>query len=109
MNNWNLPPDEIERRSFAIIDAEAPPHEWPPPVWTIVRRMIHTSADFEYVASVRLHPEFVTAGLRAIKQGKTIMTDTRMAQAGISSRRLESFGVRVECLIDHRGHCPSGR
>ena len=53
MMEWNLPPGEIEKRSFAIIDAEAPEHSWPPEVWSVIRRMIHTTADFEYVTSVR--------------------------------------------------------
>ena len=40
-------PDDIERKSFAIIDAEAGPHEHDPAQWQVVRRVIHTSADFE--------------------------------------------------------------
>ena len=101
MSDWKLPPEEIERRSFRIIDSESPPHEWPPDQWSIVRRMVHTSADFDYVRNVRIHPGFIQAGVAAIRQGRPLVTDTRMVQAGISSRRLEPFGVRVECLIDH--------
>ncbi|MBU2550883.1 MAG: precorrin-8X methylmutase [Proteobacteria bacterium] len=100
MTDWNLPPDEIERRSFQIIDAEAPAHQWPPDVWSVIRRMIHTTADFEYVSSVRVHPGAVASGLEAIRRGRVIFTDTRMAQSGMSRRRLERFGGRVECLID---------
>ena len=49
-------PEEIEKRSFEIIDAEAGRHGFPSREWTIVRRMIHTSADFEYLTAVRIHP-----------------------------------------------------
>ena len=101
MMEWNLPPGEIEKRSFAIIDAEAPEHSWPPEVWSVIRRMIHTTADFEYVTSVRLHPEGLSAGVEAIRQGRTVVTDTNMARMGMTTRRLEPFGVRVECLVDH--------
>lgn len=101
MTDWNLPPEEIEKRSFAIIDAEAPAHDWAADAWSIVRRMVHTSADFDWVGSVRIHPRAIRAGIEAIRGGRLIVTDTRMAQAGISMRRLRPYGVETECLIDH--------
>jgi precorrin-8X/cobalt-precorrin-8 methylmutase len=101
MTEWNLPPGEIEKRSFAIIEAEAPEHSWPPEVWSVIRRMIHTTADFEYVTSVRLQSGGLAPGIEAIRQGRTIVTDTNMARMGMTTRRLEPFGVRVECLVDH--------
>ena len=101
MTDWNLLPEDIEKKSFAIIDEEASGHGWPEPTWRIIRRMIHTSADFEYVTSVRMHDRAIESGLAAIHRGKAILTDTRMAQAGISDRRLAPFGVKVDCLIDH--------
>ena len=100
MTDWNLPPGEIERRSFAIIDEEAPAHDWPADAWRIVRRMVHTSGDFEYVKSVRIHTLAIEAGINALRSGVTIVTDTKMARAGISAARLAPFGVKVECLID---------
>ncbi len=101
MSDWNLAPEEIERRSFAIIDQEAPPHRWPPRPWAVIRRMIHTTGDFSWVESVRMHPHAVEAGLEALSAGRPVMTDTRMAQAGISRRLLEPWGVEVRCLMDH--------
>ncbi len=100
MNDWNLPPLEIERRSMAIIDAEAPAHHWPPEAWSIIRRMIHTTADFDWVTNVRISPRAIRAGMAALKAGRPIFTDTRMAQAGISQKRLERFGVEARCLMD---------
>jgi precorrin-8X/cobalt-precorrin-8 methylmutase len=94
-----MKPHEIERQSFAIIDAEAGPHEFPPEQWSIVRRMIHTSADFEYMTSVRFHPRAVAAGIGAIRKGGAIYTDTNMARTGIRARDLEGFGVQVQCLM----------
>ena len=101
--DWNIPPAEIETRSFTIIDAEASEHDWPPEAWRIIRRMIHTTADFEWIKSVRLHPHAIRKGIEALRSGKTIVTDTRMAQAGIGAGRLKPFGVKVECLIDYPG------
>ncbi len=100
MENWNLGPLEIERRSFAIIDGEAPPHEWPHEAWTVVRRMIHTTADFEFVTTTRMSPHAIERGIGALKSGAVIVTDTRMASMGISKRRLEPWQVEVACLID---------
>ena len=93
-------PDEIEKLSFEIIDTEAGDHAFSPMEWRIVRRMIHTSADFDYMKTVRIHPQAIAAGINAIRGGKTIVTDTEMAKSGIRKKNLEQFGGRVECLIN---------
>lgn len=100
MTNWNLPPQEIERLSWEIIEAEAPPHAWPPDAWRVIRRMIHTTADFDWVHSARIHPLAMERGMQAIRAGAPVYTDTRMAQAGISLRRLAPYGCQVRCLMD---------
>jgi len=93
-------PAAIEARSFAIIDAEVPePRPFVGPAWEIVRRMIHTSADFELLRLARLHPDAVAAGVAALSRGASIYTDTEMARAGIPTRRLDPFGARVACLL----------
>jgi len=94
-----MQPGEIEALSFKIIDAEAGPHGFTDDRWQIVRRMIHTSADFDYMESVRFHPEAIAAGIGAIKKGKTIVTDTNMALAGIRKGDLARFGGSATCLI----------
>ena len=94
-----MKPHEIEQRSFAIIDTEAGPHGFDPQQWQIVRRMIHTSADFEYMNSVRIHPRAVDAGIAVISGGGTIYTDTNMARTGIRERDLVRFGGNVQCLM----------
>lgn len=94
-----MKPEDIEQRSFAIIDAEAGEHGHPAEHWPIVRRMIHTSADFEYLTSVRFHPLAVSRGIAAIQSGKNIVTDTNMARVGIRSALLAPLGVGVHCLM----------
>jgi precorrin-8X/cobalt-precorrin-8 methylmutase len=98
--SWNLPPGEIERQSFAIIDAEAPAHAFAPAAWSVIRRMIHTTGDFSWVETTRLHPRAISAGVAALRAGRPVFTDTRMAQAGIGVKRLAAWGSPVECLID---------
>ncbi len=94
-----MKPDEIEKLSFKIIDDEAGRHDFPPDQWSIVRRMIHTSADFEYMESVRFHKHAISRGLEAIRNGKNIITDTNMAKAGIRKSDLERFGTEVKCFM----------
>lgn len=98
-----MKPHEIEQQSFKIIDKEVGDHGFPPDQWCIVRRMIHTSADFDYIHTVRFHPEAIQAGIRAIKQGQNIITDTEMLRAGIRKADLERFGVRVMCFLNEPG------
>ena len=94
-------PDEIEAQSFQIIDTEAGPHDYSNDQWQIVRRMIHTSADFDYKETVRFHPEAIKAGIQAIRDGKPIITDTQMVKVGIRQQALSNYGVQVSCFIQH--------
>ncbi|NVM23597.1 MAG: precorrin-8X methylmutase, partial [Desulfobacterales bacterium] len=93
----------IEQQSFKIIDEEAGEHGFPPDQWSVVRRMIHTTADFDYIQTVRFHPEAVRAGVEAIKHGKNIITDTEMLRVGIRKADLESFGAQVLCFLNEAG------
>ncbi len=90
---------EIEKQSFRIIEKEAGDHGFPEDQWPIVRRMIHTSADFEYIKTVRFFPGAVQKGIEAIKKGRTIFTDTNMARVGIRKMEIKSFGGQVKCLM----------
>lgn len=94
-------PREIESESFRRIEALAGgAHQFPPAAWAVVRRMIHTSADLDYLQSVRFHPEAVAAGVEALRRGRPVATDTRMLLAGISTGRLRRLGVEAVCLMD---------
>jgi precorrin-8X/cobalt-precorrin-8 methylmutase len=97
---WNIPPQEIEDRSFAIIDKEAGDHSWDPKSWSIVRRLIHTSADFDYVKDTVISPGAVESGVDALKKGALILTDTKMALNGINKGNLASYDVTILCLVD---------
>lgn len=94
-------PDEIEGLSLAIIDAEvSEPRPFNGLQWEVVRRMIHTTADFELLDLVRFHPEAVESGVQALMHGATIVTDTEMARCGIPLRRMEPLGCTVHCLMN---------
>jgi len=99
MDSLGMKPEEIETESFRIIDAEAGDHGWPNAEWQIVRRAIHTSADFEYAQSMVLSDDVVGKAIAALKSGAGIVTDTNMALSGISKPRLDSWGCPVSCHV----------
>ena len=99
MDSLAMKPEEIEAESFRIIDAEAGRHDWPAAEWQIVRRAVHTSADFEYVRSMVFSQRAVEQAVAALRSGYGIVTDTNMALSGISKVRLARFGTRVSCHV----------
>jgi precorrin-8X/cobalt-precorrin-8 methylmutase len=102
MRNTTFPlePGEIEKRSFEIIDSEVPePRPFVGPEWRVARRMIHASADFELLSLISFHPDAIKAGIDSLLKGCRIVTDTEMARMGITSKRMEHLGCRVECYI----------
>ncbi len=99
MDSLGMKPEEIEAESFKIIDSEAGEHGWPQAEWQIVRRAVHTSADFEYVRSMVLSDGVVEKAVAALKSGAGIVTDTNMALSGISKARLSPYGSTVSCHV----------
>ena len=92
-------PAEIEQRSMEIIAAEMGETDFTEQQLPIVKRCIHTSADFDYVKNLKFTPGAVEAGLAAIRSGCTIVTDTQMARAGINKKVLGKFGGQAVCFM----------
>jgi precorrin-8X/cobalt-precorrin-8 methylmutase len=92
-------PEEIEAESFRIIDSEVGAHPWSPAEWPVVRRAIHTSADYDYARSMVFSTGAVAKGVDAMRRSRGIVTDTNMALAGIAKPRLERFGIRASCSV----------
>ena len=93
-------PGDIEARSMEIIAGELGETDWKEPEFSVVRRCIHTSADFDYNTNLRFSQEACKKGIRALRAGADIVTDTRMAMSGINKRRLTEYGGQVHCFID---------
>jgi len=91
-------PMEIERRSFEIIESELP-HPLDPELAPIIKRVIHTSADFEYADSLCFSPNVVEKALDAIRRGACIVTDTNMGKAGINKKALARHGGEALCFM----------
>ncbi|MEZ0329406.1 MAG: precorrin-8X methylmutase [Dissulfuribacterales bacterium] len=92
-------PEDIERQSFEIIDGLVPEHDYSPAKWLIVRRMIHSTGDVEFAKTTRFHADAVACGVKALKRGCTVITDTQMLLAGISTGRLRKLGAKAICYI----------
>jgi precorrin-8X/cobalt-precorrin-8 methylmutase len=94
-----LDPLEIERRSFEIIDAEVGPHNYDARQWPVVRRIIHTTADFEFARSTCFSTGAIEAGIAALRGGARVLCDTNMVRAGVNKVRLAAFGSEIFCHV----------
>lgn len=88
-------PEEIERRSFEIITEELGPHPFTDEQFPIVQRVVHASADFDLGRSLVFHPDAVKSGVRALREGRAVVADVQMVQAGISKGRILKYGGEV--------------
>lgn len=100
-NIEHLQPMEIEKRSFEIIsqELEARNITLPPDQEPITKRVIHTSADFEYVDTLKYSKDAVAKAKALIASGADIVTDTNMALSGINKKMLAKFGGQVHCFM----------
>lgn len=94
-----IKPMEIEKRSFEIITQLLGDRKPDPENEAVIKRVIHTSADFDYADNLVFSPHAVTAGIQALKGGCDIVTDTQMAKAGINKTILEKLGGQVHCFM----------
>jgi precorrin-8X/cobalt-precorrin-8 methylmutase len=90
----HVKPADIESRSMEIITSELP-HPLEPENAPVIKRVIHTTADFDYVEHLVFSPNAVAQGVQALKNGCSIVTDTTMVQAGINKRVLGKLGGQV--------------
>lgn len=91
-------PMDIERRSFEIIESELP-HPLDPQLAPIIKRVIHTTADFSFADSLCFSPGAVEKALAAIRDGACIVTDTNMGKAGVNKSALTKHGGEVFCFM----------
>ena len=94
-------PADIERTSLAIITEELNQMGlvFPENTAPVVKRVIHTTADFDYARNLHFTPGAVAAGIAALRSGTPIVTDTTMALAGISKPGLAKLGTTALCYV----------
>ena len=95
-------PSEIEKRSFEIITEELkniPHEEWEEKKALVIKRVIHTTADFSFAESLCFSEDAVEKALQYLREGASIITDTSMAMSGINKKKLSSLGGSVHCFM----------
>ena len=92
-------PMDIEKRSFEIITERLGDRRLPPAVEPVVKRVIHTTADFDYADNLRFSDRAVERGVEALRGGCDIVTDTQMARAGINKTILGRLGGEARCFM----------
>ncbi|NIQ96808.1 MAG: precorrin-8X methylmutase, partial [Desulfuromonadales bacterium] len=92
-------PQAIEKKSFEIIDAEVGSHPFSEQEWPIVRRIVHTSADYDFVMNTLISDGAVASATAAIRDGCGIYCDTNMVLSGVNKKRLADFGCRIACHV----------
>lgn len=95
----NLKPMDIEQRSFAILSELLGDTSLAPEEELVLKRVIHTTADFDYVENLIFSPQAVRQGIAALKAGCDIVTDTNMAKSGINKNILSRLGGEVHCFM----------
>ena len=94
-----IKPMDIEKRSFEIITEILGERQLPPENELVIKRVIHTSADFDYVDNLCFSEGAVARALEALRGGCDIVTDTQMARAGINKTILGRLGGQVHCFM----------
>ncbi len=101
MKTQHTLPADIERTSMAIItgELEEKGFAFSPDIAPVVKRVIHTTADFDYASNLFFTPDAVKKGTAALFQGAGIITDTNMAKSGVSKKALEKLGGEAHCFM----------
>ncbi len=92
-------PMDIEKKSFEMIGEELGNRVFDEEKLPIIKRVIHTTADFEYADTLCFSKNVVSQALEAIKNGACIVTDTQMAKSGINKKSLAKYGGEVYCFM----------
>ena len=99
MNIEYVLPEDIEHRSFEILESELGEREFPEEIKPILYRVIHTTADFDYADNLCFSENAVETALGLLRNGAVIVTDTNMAKAGINKNALGKLGCEVQCFM----------
>lgn len=94
-----LEPAQIEQRSFEIITQELGGRTFDPLEEPVIKRVIHTTADFEYADTLVFSQGVIGQAHRLLTEGANIVTDTKMAMSGINKAALSKLGVKVYNFI----------
>jgi len=87
-------------QSFALIDEEIGHHDWPPLEYAILRRVIHSTADFEFTKRLHISPKAVERGIAALQQGCPIVVDVNMVRQGCQGMVQRTFNNPLIAAVE---------
>jgi precorrin-8X/cobalt-precorrin-8 methylmutase len=93
-------PHDIQRESFRVIEQELGGHSLSAEEFLVVRRVIHSTGDFDYAHLLHFHPQAFAAGRAAIRSGTDILTDVEMVRVGIQPLAQRRHGLQVRCHLN---------
>jgi precorrin-8X/cobalt-precorrin-8 methylmutase len=96
----NLPMHPIMEQSFAVIDREIGEHNFSPAEYAIVRRVIHSTADFEFARLIRFSEGAITSGITALQNRTPIITDVGMVKQGVAGMVAKTFGNPLIAAVE---------
>ena len=99
----------ILEQSFAVIDREFGPHSFSPAEYAVVRRVIHSTADFEFKQLIRFSPGAIEGAIAALKQGIPIVTDVTMVKQGIITLVEKTFGNPIISAVEQAATADAGK
>ncbi len=99
MIEFEKDPVKIEKKSFEIITKELGDIKFEESHGKVIKRVIHTTADFEYASIIKISEGAIDNAIESLKKGSYIYTDTKMASEGINKRILSKFGGKVLCYV----------
>jgi precorrin-8X/cobalt-precorrin-8 methylmutase len=99
-NHPAIPPADIQRESFRIIEQEVGDHGLSTEAWLVARRVIHSTGDFEFAQLLQFHPQAFEVAAEAICSGEDILTDVEMVRMGIQSLAKRLHGLDVRCHLN---------
>lgn len=94
-------PEKIEERSFEIISEILGDRNIDGIKGAVVKRVIHTTADFEYMDLLEFSPDFFDKMIEIFKNGCTIVSDTNMIKAGVSAANANKLNIKIECFVNN--------
>ena len=103
---------EIEKKSFEIIDSEVGKHDYDNLQWTVVRRVVHATADFDFATGksrIVFHPLAIESAFSAIKNHCAIVSDVDMVLAAVNKKSLSELGLRPRCSISDQSLAEESR
>ena len=105
----SLPIHPIMEQSFAVIDQEIGEHHFSPAEYAIVRRVIHSTADFEFAKTIRFSPDAIASGILALQLQYPIITDVGMVKQGVAGMVAKTFGNTLIAAVEQVSEALPGK